>query len=269
VSTEKTAALNGDISVVESEIKAAEDENARYEGGLVKALCSARLAILRQTRAMLLQRSKSWTFGIGLKYMVDGKAFTLPPSAKDDLAGVERELAELETKIRNQERETARYSGGLVYAMSLSTLATMHQTQAMLEQKRVALKYGLPQYAAIAAQSEPTAPTSSVAPVSAPKADGDRDFEILDVDTRVTESNDVWWKYAWRLTLKNKSDKAQMFRATIEFQDKDGFIVDSDDSDVLVVPALSQEVFTGYDLVNAEVAGKVARTAAKVRRVNY
>ena len=45
-----------------------------------------------------------------------------------------------------QEAEVARYSGGLVKATASVTLATMRQTQAMLDQKRLALKYGLPQF---------------------------------------------------------------------------------------------------------------------------
>lgn len=266
VAPEKLAVINTDIAAIESEIRTAEAEEAKYEGGLVKALCSARLAILRQTHAMLQQRSKSWTFGTGLKYTVDGKPFVLPSTAKADLAAVEQELASLETKIKSQEAEAARYSGGLVYAMALSTLATMRQTQAMLEQRRLALKYELPQYVAFAAENKSAPPIHSREQDSTAATDSDRDWEIVSIDTRVTESNEVWWKYAWRLTLKNSSDRTQVFRATIEFQDSDGFIVDSDESDVLAVPARSEQTFTGYDLVNAEVARKVARTSAKVRK---
>lgn len=56
------------------------------------------------------------------------------------------ELAELATKITAAKTEAARYSGGLIQAVSLSTVAQMKQTQAMLEQKRLSLKFSLPQY---------------------------------------------------------------------------------------------------------------------------
>src|SRR4029077_1535441 len=82
-----------------------------------------------------------------------------------------------------------------------------------------------------------------------------------------TESNDSWSKYAWKLTLRNDSDQLQVFRGTIEFQDSDAFIVDTDNVYDMQVPAKSEQVFTGYALIRAAVAGKVAQTVAKIGRV--
>jgi hypothetical protein len=50
---------------------------------------------------------------------------------------------------------------------------------------------------------------------------------------------------------------SQMFDATIEFKDADGFVVDDDSQYKLVVPANSEQTFVGYDLVNASFAGKI------------
>src|SRR6266542_444335 len=113
---------------------------------------------------MLQQRLKASMFGISIKYTVDGKPFVVPAPAKELLASVERELADNLVKIHAQEVETARYSGGLVQAMSMSTLATMRQTQAMLDQKRLALKYGLPQYVGFAKQADPQANSPVASP---------------------------------------------------------------------------------------------------------
>jgi hypothetical protein len=56
------------------------------------------------------------------------------------------------------------------------------------------------------------------------------------------------------------------FQATIEFQDKDGFVVDDDDADgPLIVESGDSRTFTGYELVTTAAAVKVARTNAKVR----
>jgi hypothetical protein len=90
-------------------------------------------------------------------------------------------------------------------------------------------------------------------------------FEIVAVDSRVTESNNVWWRYAWKLTLKNGSAGPQMLQATIEFQDKEGFIIDSDHEYNLVLQPDETRTFTGTKLVTASSAGNVAQTAAKVR----
>jgi hypothetical protein len=273
---EDVAALRSDMATVQSEIKAAETEDARYAGGLVKTLIAARIAILRQTEAMLQQRLKSSVFGISIRFTIDGKPFYPPASAKELLLGVEQETAVNLAKIKLQEAETARYSGGLVQAISHSTLATLRQTQAMLDQKRLSLKYGLPQYVGFTKQAEPQTNSPVISPpvvspppvVSLPKtlssSPAAKDWEIVAVGTRVTESNSVWSKYAWKLTIRNNSDRPQLFTGTIEFQDADGFIVDTSAARHMAVPARSEDVFTGYTLVRAEVAGKIARTVAKI-----
>jgi hypothetical protein len=272
LSPEKATMLKADIAMLDGEIKIAEAEDAKYSGGLIKALIGARLEILRQTKAMLDQRAKASTFGIALKYVVDGKPFTPSLSAKSDLTGIESELAGLKAKIAAQETEVARYSGGLVYAMGLSTLATLHQTEAMLEQKRLAIQYELPQFIGNAGNPRaPTTTSSSQSPTvvssQPPEQKANDDWEIVSVKTRVTESNTTWSKYAWQLTLRNKSNLTQQFEGTIEFQDKDGFIVDTDDCRGLIVPANSEQVFAGFALVRAEVAGNVAKTVAKVHKI--
>ena len=133
-------ALRDEIAQVHKQIGETEQESSRYSGGLVKALIESRLQTLKQTLAMLEQRNKAWTFGLRLRYTIDGKLFQLPPGARQQLPQIEQELRDEAAKIRAQEQESAQYSGGLVQALSLSTLATMKQTQAMLDQKRLAIQ---------------------------------------------------------------------------------------------------------------------------------
>jgi hypothetical protein len=153
--------VQSDLTAVQSEIKMAQAEDARYAGGLVKSLIASRIVVLRQTEAMLEQKLISLKQSIPLRYTVDGKVFSLPTSATQMLADVEREISASDLKIHQQEAEVARYSGGLVQAMAMSTLATMRQTHAMLEQKRVSLKYGLPQYLGFADASSKGPPIST------------------------------------------------------------------------------------------------------------
>jgi hypothetical protein len=91
-----------------------------------------------------------------------------------------------------------------------------------------------------------------------------KNWRIVSIDARVTEANTVWSRYAWKLMLANDSEKPQLFRGTIEFQDSDGFIVDTSNAGNMVVPAESEGEFTGFALIRAEVVGKVARAVAKV-----
>jgi hypothetical protein len=266
---EQSASLKASIAAVDVEIRATEADDEKYEGGLVKALIESRLAILRQTHAMLDQRAKALNFGIALKFTVDGQTLVLPPTAKDELVAVEREIVALDAGIARQQAEADRYSGGLVQALALSTVATSRQTRTMLEQKRLAIQYGLPQYLGFVTNPKATTTSPSTTAGRATNPGLADDWDIVSVNTRVTESNSTWSKFAWKLILRNKSDRSQQFEATIEFHDKDGFIVDTSDArGAVTVPPRSEETFTGFALVTASVAGNVASSSAKVHMVN-
>jgi hypothetical protein len=238
------ASLQEEIANIQEQIRAGEEENARFTGGLVKSLIGARIATMRQTEAMLRQAS------LAPKHPVDA-------SSNDALRTVETELTDNQTQIARQQIETARYSGGLIRATSLATLATLQYTRAILDQRRLVLKYGLK-------PSAGTQPLADPRPASTSVAESPKNWRIVLIDARVTEANTVWSRYAWKLTLGNDSDKPQIFRGTIEFQDTDGFIVDTSNAGDMVVPEQTEQVFTGYALIRAEVVGKVARTVAKV-----
>ncbi len=119
--------------------------------------------------------------------------------------------------------------------------------------------------------SRPTVPASYVEPSSTGEAVPrlmtmpTPEIKILSIDTRVTESNDTWSRYAWRLTLKNSTDRPRSVNAKIEFQDSGGFIVAADDAYSLVVPPLGEETFTDFALIRAEVRDRVTQVMAKIR----
>jgi hypothetical protein len=92
------------------------------------------------------------------------------------------------------------------------------------------------------------------------------DFAVDSIEARITESNDQWSRYAWRLGIRNDANEPHVFQGRVEFQDRDGFIVDTGDAYGMLVPAKSTQVFTGFKLVNAAVVGKVAKVAADVHR---
>ena len=257
-------ALREDVTRIETEISEALREDARYSGGLVKTLIGARLEILRQTLTMLQQRSLASDHGIQLEYSVDGTPFTLPEGASDELENVRKELTDLDSEIRTQQQQVARYSGGVAQAMALATLETMRQTRSMLDQRRLALEYGLPQYVGFPSQYQPvqdSGPPGTETPSSQTR---EQLLEIESIDGRVTESNSSWWRYAWRLTVTNNSEATQSFDVVIEFQDTDGFIIDTDREYGLVSDPGAEQVFTGFALIDAAVASDVAQIVAKI-----
>ncbi len=111
----------------------------------------------------------------------------------------------------------------------------------------------------------PAPRTPAVGPRSAAAPHAGAKFEIVNVETKVTEQNDAYWRYAWRLTLKSMSADALVLSATIEFQDSDGFVIDTDQAYNLYLSPGEEKTFTGYALVSATTAANVAKTSAKVR----
>lgn len=241
----RAASLEAEIANIREQIRLSEEDNARYSGGLVKSLIGARLATMRQTEAMLRQAS------ITPRHGADA-------SSNDALRALEEQVADSNAQIARQQIETDRYSGGLIRATSLVTLATLQQTLAILDQRRLILKYGL------RSNGDAQAPPAPIPTAAARVPEIQKDWRIVSVDARVTESNTVWSRFAWKLTLDNDSDRAQSFQGTIEFQDSDGFIVDTSNPGQMLVPAQSEQVFTGFALIKAELVGKVARAVAKV-----
>lgn len=131
--TPAAAQVKADLAAIQAEITESEKEDAKYTGGLTKALTGSTIAILHQTEAILEQKLVSLKAGV--------RPVIVSAATNRTLAEVEEQIATNQSKIQRQEVEASRYSGGLVYAMSLATLETLRQTQAMLEQRRVSLKY--------------------------------------------------------------------------------------------------------------------------------
>jgi len=98
-------------------------------------------------------------------------------------------------------------------------------------------------------------------------SDNTKMLEITSIDTRLVESNDTWSKIAWKLVIKNLTDKKVIFHANIEFLDKDGFLLDDTFESNLILSAQSEESFTGTTLIDAPLIERVSSIQAKVNAV--
>jgi hypothetical protein len=254
--------LRHELGRLDEAIASAKAEDERLAGGLVKALIAVRLEVLQTNRELINQRIHAIESGAEIETKVQ--------AVKPDLA----RAAEIAAEIRTQEQELARSKakaeeyGGLVGAMAAASVATQEQTLAMLKQSYLQAKYGL-FYPAVASglaesasvktdrPSAAAAPSDLVEP-TAPK------FQIVNVDSRVTESNDVWSKYAWQVTVKNLTDQQLRLDITVEFLDAQGFVVDDDSENNLALDPYEEATFRDYDLVTASVAGSISKVNAKV-----
>lgn len=248
--TTRSASLDTEMTSVREQIRFAQEEDARCTDSFVKSLIAARLATLRQTEAMLQ-----------LAALRSG--YILDTSTSRALRAIEQEAAANRARIAAQEAEIARYSGGIALTVSQTTLATLEQTQALIDQRRLALEFGLKSL--LGAQSTSgSLPAASGGTLRTQVAEP-KTWRVVSIDSRVTEVDSGWSKFAWKLTLANDATRSQRLQGNIEFQDRDEFIVGTSSPLRLVVPAQSEQEFTGFALIKSEVAGNVTRTVAKMQ----
>jgi hypothetical protein len=138
--------LKQQLQTVRQEVEAAKMQQGDYAGGLLKALLDVRLEVLKINEALLDQRVQALESGAKITVVVQ--------ATKDDPIRAAQLAAEIEAqkvKLAQAKAESDRYSGGLVQAISLVSVATVGNTVAMLEQQHLMAKYGL---------ALPTPPTS-------------------------------------------------------------------------------------------------------------
>jgi len=88
--------------------------------------------------------------------------------------------------------------------------------------------------------------------------------EIISIESRIIERNEVWWRVSWKLTLKNGGADHKVLDADVSFQDSEGFILDDMTERGLVLPSGQERTFNGYALVNADVAASFRQIGVEV-----
>ncbi len=83
---------------------------------------------------------------------------------------------------------------------------------------------------------------------------------------KITEQNNVYWRVAWRLPLKNKTNSPVHFSAIITFLDADGFDVAEDHAYNLSLGPEEEREFTGATLIDAHAAATIAKARVEFER---
>lgn len=155
-------ALRSELNATKQEIAGANSTASTY-GGAIKLLATARLEILKANEALLEQRIQAIESGAKINIQV--------PAVQPDqvlASSIANEITTAKAGIAAGQIEANQY-GGLIKALKLATVATQEQTLAMLEQRYLSAKYGLPQPAMRAPTSgQLSASTSTVTPSPQP-----------------------------------------------------------------------------------------------------
>lgn len=156
------AALRTEIESVKQRITDSESEDQKYTGGLIKSQIQLRIAVLKTTEALLLQ--KVAILSTGAKQVFEANVH------KPDTAvatAIEADIAALKSRIEFARIEADKYTGGLIKVTRESTIATMEGTLANLEQRGLTAKYGLPTTPAAVAMSNQQSATKPAAKATA------------------------------------------------------------------------------------------------------
>jgi hypothetical protein len=142
---------------------------------------------------MLEQRLAAGNYGVKISYKVDGKEYIPPANKGEIIKNLESEALQVSQELANAKKEADKYSGGLVQAMALSTVATIQQQLAMLDMKRCALIYDIPLFAFIGGgtntdMSGKTPVSAAGLPKEAP-SEIDSMFDVKLTGKRVFEAN--------------------------------------------------------------------------------
>jgi hypothetical protein len=130
--------LEAELSQTKQSIDEASKSASAYSGGLIKDLISTRIEILKTNQALLEQRILAVQSQGGVKIET-----TASKPDEEAASKLTIEITKAKAAITSAKVEVAQYSGGLIQALKLSTIATSEQTLAMLEQQYLVEKYGL------------------------------------------------------------------------------------------------------------------------------
>jgi len=273
VGTQQAATIDERLVVVHAQIARAELEDEQATDDSVKMLIAVRLAILRNTEAMLEQKKIALEQGITLTYAVEGEVYRPEPPTPELIAKLEAAIAETETQVDGAIARAATPPDGTARSATAS-VATLENTLAMLRQRWYAATYSIP-YILVDADAEPEAvaepeaaaatPAAAVASSQPPAAGGG--VEIVEINLRITDTTTTWWEMSWWLTLSNVNDEDVRVNATIQFLDEDGRVVDEDEVRDLRLPASQQQVFRGASRIDARIAPRVKSIYAKIQYI--
>ena len=107
-------------------------------------------------------------------------------------------------------------------------------------------------------------PQAASAPAPTPPDFGPT-IHIGSMDYRITEQNSVFWRFAWQSSIRNGSEEPRVFTIEIEYQDADGFILDTATEYRQVLRPWETKTFTGSSLLGVDIAPRVRRVVIRTR----
>lgn len=237
------AELKQDLGRIQGEIDEATAEDAKYAGGLIKSLIAVRLEILKTNSALVEQRIHSLETGSRVNVVVN--TTKRDPERAAELA---KEIESQKAKVADARRDADRYSGGLVQALSETTVVTARSTLVMLEQQYMIAKYGLALPAAPTESDSMTRAASTAVAASGSSSGGTSPatlshrqaantcLKVESYDSSTLSTNSTFTEVAWKADIANSCDQPFVAQVTFTLYDKDEFELESDSETIQIPP---------------------------------
>ena len=87
-------------------------------------------------------------------------------------------------------------------------------------------------------------------------------FEVLNVTSKVTEQTDTWWRFGYRLTVRNNGINTDGQWFEIQFLDAEGYVIDTTHTHQTVIKPGTTEIITGDALIDLPGAARVSKLKA-------
>jgi hypothetical protein len=155
-----TVEIDRDRAFLTADIEAVQREVNKYSGGVVKTLLEAKIAVLKNTAAMLDQKRASFIHRVSLRYTINGHEFARPSDS--EVSEITAQLAQIEKQVKFSKDEAARYSGGLLQITALMKAAADELTASQVRLKLFSARYGIPMQLPSPQISQPSKPPGLV-----------------------------------------------------------------------------------------------------------
>lgn len=95
-----------------------------------------------------------------------------------------------------------------------------------------------------------------------------KEIEILKIDNKATEKNDVWWRYSWLVTLKNTTIRTVPIEINLKWVDENKLVLD-DNVERVRLEAGETKTFNDFELIDVQTAPNVKDLQVELKMVAY
>lgn len=90
--------------------------------------------------------------------------------------------------------------------------------------------------------------------------------DILSSSYSITERNKVFWRFSWKMSLRNQERTPIAVRAGMEFLDSRGYILDTD-NETQTIDGSTMTDISGFALISVDQASAVTQARAVARKI--